>query len=234
MPTGRWPPARGCLHALQSESGVRRGRRHGSRREASWDREDRLRQARRRALRAGAPAVPDERPDPEATPKRGANDGAALHAVGEINEDRARCIDDGHQTAPLDRIRQESIVRNIVGWHPDRSKTHAKRALGLSGDLTQAWTRASPFREKGLGLPRPNQPFSTHQNYAARVGRSIERLPTTLCLPRDITAAAFRSLNRPTQVTRIGQGSRGRRNPACERTAPQKAVRRSARAAFWL
>jgi hypothetical protein len=56
----------------------------------------------------------------------------------------------------------------------------------------------------------------------------------SVAIRRRMTPAAFRSLNRPTHVTRIEQKCAGRRNPACERTAPQKAVRRSARAAFWL
>jgi hypothetical protein len=64
----------------------------------------------------------------------------------------------------------------------------AHEALGLSGDLTRgAWTRASPFREKGLGLPRPSQPFSTQRNYAAllsRVNRTARQHPRAFRKPR--------------------------------------------------
>lgn len=38
---------------------------------------------------------------------------------------------------------------------------NAREAPGLSGDLTQCVGRELLVWEKGLGLPRPSQPFST-------------------------------------------------------------------------
>ncbi|EEF23896.1 conserved hypothetical protein [Ricinus communis] len=161
--------------------------------------------AERRECRS-APSVPDKRPDLEAASKRGANDGAALHAGGEIDENRLGLIDSGHQTAPSNRVCRGSIVK----WLPRRPETRTRRRdcrgirAGRGTELLRPRRRAWAYRDQASHFRRKefrsaSRPASMGRLTLAGVVTSCGRQCRACCrCPwlRDFPWQGYRSLPR--------------------------------------
>jgi len=148
---------------------------------------------------AATPAAPPTAPAVPAAPAPG----------------RGPALSVGHRRLPRQRCRRD----RCCGPHDrpnNKRPTPKRKPPGRSGAIR--WSSKTAREFAGCGMPRRIADLFPLQYRRRAIARGT--LPATVTGPHE--GRRFRSLNGPTQVKRIGQAPAGRRNPACERTAPQE------------